>query len=287
MYHYNFRMVDLLIRVDSPFELHEFYEMTNYCVPETTDEPVAIYEIQFLPTDHTIQGELISNERKSAIYDCGDRYDRYYFWRIHTEDQFILLSHRKDDLRNYTIYVQQEHLADLLREFHLSPFLSMEQMLLEHDIFQLHSSVIDWKGGGILFTAPSGTGKSTQAELWRKHEDVRIINGDKAMICKKDGSYRAYGSPYAGTSGIYTDLSVPIRAIVVLSQAPENRIERLGGAAAFRKLYRESTIPSWNQTFVEKISGILLDLMAHVPVYHLACRPDQEAVEVLKAELLK
>ena len=50
MYHYYFRMVDLLIRVDSPFELHEFYEMTNYCVPEPTDEPVAIYEVQFLST---------------------------------------------------------------------------------------------------------------------------------------------------------------------------------------------------------------------------------------------
>lgn len=287
MYHYYFRMVDLLIRVDSPFELHEFYEMTNYRVSETSDEPAAIYEIQFLPTDHTIQGELISNERKSAIYDCGDRYDRYYYWRIHREDQFILLSYRKDDLRNYTIYVQQAYLADLLREFHLSPFLSMEQMLLEHDVFQLHASVIDWQGRGILFTAPSGTGKSTQAELWRKHEGVRVINGDKAMIRKEGDSYKVYGSPYAGTSGIYTDLSVPIHAIVVLSQAPENRVERLGGAAAFRKLYRETTIPSWNQAFVEKISGILLELMAHVPVYHLACRPDKEAVEVLKAELEK
>ena len=261
--------------------------MTNYRVSDTSDDPAAIYEIQFLPADHTIQGELIIDERKSAIYDCGDRYDRYYFWRIHTEDQFILLSHRKDDLRNYTIYVQQEYLADLLREFHLSPFLSMEQMLLEHDVFQLHASVIDWQGRGILFTAPSGTGKSTQAELWRKHEGVRVINGDKGMIRKEADSYRVYGSPYAGTSGIYTDLSVPIRAIVVLSQAPENRVERLGGAAAFRKLYRETTIPSWNQAFVEKISGILLDLMAHVPVYHLACRPDKEAVEKLKAELEK
>lgn len=287
MFHYYFRMVDLLIRVHSPFELPDLYELTNYQTADTTQEPDAVYEIKYLPKDFSEQGELIVNERKSEIYDCGDSYHRYYFWNFDTEEKFILLSYRKDDSKSSVIYVQQEYLGELLREFHLPPFMSMEQMLLEHGIFQLHSSVIDWQGSGILFTAPSGTGKSTQAELWRKHEDVRIINGDKAMICKKDGFYRAYGSPYAGTSGIYTDLSVPIRAIVVLSQAPENRVERLGGVAAFRKLYRETTIPSWNQAFVEKVSGILLDLMAHVPVYHLACRPDKEAVDVLKAELEK
>lgn len=287
MFHYYFRMVELQIRVDTPFALPELYELTNYQTTDANREPDAIYEIKYLPVDYVEQGELIINERKSAIYDCGDCYHRYYFWNFDTEEKYILLSYRKDDLQHYTIYVQKQYLDELLREFHLSPFMSMEQMLLEYDTFQLHASVIDWQGRGILFTAPSGTGKSTQAELWRKHEEVRIINGDKAMICKKDGSYRAYGSPYAGTSGIYTDLSVPIHAIVVLSQAPENRVERLGGAAAFRKLYRETTIPSWNDEFVEKVSGILLDLMAHVPVYHLACRPDKEAVEVLKAELEK
>lgn len=287
MFHYYFRMVELLIRVDSPFELPDLYELAIYRTAETVQEPDAVYEIKYLPADYVEQGELIINERKSAIYDCGDSYHRYYFWNFDTEDKYVLLSYRKDDSRCFEIYLQQEYLTELLREFHLTPFLSMENMLLEHDVFQLHASVIDWQGRGILFTAPSGTGKSTQAELWRKYEGVRVINGDKGMIRKEADFYRVYGSPYAGTSGIYTDLSVRIHAIVVLSQASENRVERLGGAAAFRKLYRETTIPSWNQAFVEKISGILLDLMAQVPVYHLACRPDKEAVEILKAELEK
>lgn len=287
MYQYYFHMVNLLLRVDAPFELHDLYELTDYRILETKDAPDAVYEIQYLPTDHTIQGDLISNEWRSALYDCGDCYHRYYFWNFHTEEKFILLSYRKDNPSRSTIYVQREHLAALLREFHLTPFLSLEQLLLEHDAFQLHASVIEWQGKGILFTAPSGTGKSTQAELWRQYEGARVINGDKAMIRKEGDSYTVYGSPYAGTSGIYTDLSVPVHAIVVLSQAPENRVERLNGAAAFRKLYRETTIPAWDGTFVEKISRILLNLMAHVSVYHLACRPDREAVEVLKNELEK
>lgn len=288
MFYYDFMITGLLLRVASPFPLANFFELDHYKLEYCPDdEPDALYSIKMLPEDWTTRGELVREERQTAVYEWQGEHHRYYFWSVRTKARYVLLTYRMDDLRNYTIYLQQDGLNELLQQFRLSAFFALEQLLLHHGAFQLHSSVIEWQGQGILFSAPSGTGKSTQAELWRTLEGAQIINGDRAMIRKVREKYVVYGSPYAGTSGIYTNLSVPVRAIVILSQAPENCLERLELTAAFGKLYRESTIPSWDVSFVEKISELIIDLISQVPVYHLACRPDAGAVEVLKQELTK
>lgn len=287
MFYYDFKITGLLLRVASPFPLANFFELDHYKLEYCPDDkPDALYSIKMLPRDWSVRGELIREERQTAVYEWQGEHHRYYFWSVHTKARYVLLTYRLDDLRRYTIYLQEDGLEDLLRQFRLSAFFALEQLLLHHSAFQLHSSVVEWRGMGILFSAPSGTGKSTQAELWRTLEGAQIINGDRAMIRKMREKYVVYGSPYAGTSGIYTNLSVPIRAIVILSQAAENRLERLELTAAFGKLYRESTIPSWDVSFVEKISELIIDLIGTVPVYHLACRPDAGAVEVLKQELI-
>ena len=67
----------------------------------------------------------------------------------------------------------------------------MELVFIINQGFQLHASVINWKDKGILFSAPSGTGKSTQADLWKKYEGAKVINGDRALIRKR--KRRVYG----------------------------------------------------------------------------------------------
>ena len=84
---------------------------------------------------------------------------------------------------------------------------NIEQVLNSYNTFLLHSSFIKWKDKAILFTAPSGTGKSTQADLWEKYENAEIINGDRSGIRKMDGKWTAYGLPIAGSSGIYKNIS--------------------------------------------------------------------------------
>lgn len=284
MYYYDFRIADLLIRVESPFKIVHLFELEHYVVdfcPET--EADAYYQIRLLPENWQVQGKLLFQQRRSALYRAGNEYHRYYYWNLLRPERYVLLV--RPEGKSSTLYLHPQELNELLPQLRLSAFFALEQLLLKHHAFQLHSSVIDWNGQGILFSAPSGTGKSTQAELWRKYESAQILNGDRGVIRRKDGQYRVYGSPYAGTSGIYTNMSAPVRAIVVLSQAAENRVERLTPIAAFQKLYRESTVPAWDPDFVERFSAELTELIGEVPVLHLACRPDQEAVAVLKAAL--
>ena len=162
--------------------------------------------------------------------------------------------------------------------------ICLPQLLLPFRTLIFHASYIEHEGSGILFTAPSGTGKSTQAELWRVHRGARVLNGDKAGVTLREMPM-AHGLPFAGTSKICENVSLPLRSIVVLSQAPVNSIRRLrpseAAAALCSNLFADQVIPEeWSLAL-----NLLLDLIAAVPVYALACTPDERAVRTLEQTL--
>lgn len=164
----------------------------------------------------------------------------------------------------------------------LCDIIALDTLLLHHSGLLLHASFIRYREQGILFSAPSGTGKSTQADLWVKYENAEIINGDRAGLRLIDGHWNAYGLPYAGSSGIYRNESAPVKAIIVLRQAKENRIRPLRPAEAMRYLYPELTIHHWDREFTERAMSLLTELVTLVPIYLLECLPDQGAVELVK-----
>ena len=140
-------------------------------------------------------------------------------------------------------------------------------------------------GDAILFTAPSGTGKSTQAGLWEQFAGAETLNGDRSMLRRVDGVWTAFGSPFAGTSGIYRNESAPVRALIVLRQAPENTIRRLSVAEAFRAIYSESVLPRWHTEAHQQVIRLVTEIVSEVPVYLLACTPDERPVTLLRNTL--
>ena len=161
----------------------------------------------------------------------------------------------------------------------------LESILLHFDAIILHSSFIKWKNMGILFSAPSGTGKSTQASLWGRYENAEIINGDRAAIRKYEDVWKAYGLPIAGSSGIYRNDSADLKCIVLLEQAEVNNIKKVSPAEAFRFIYPEAMIHRWDRLFEETASNLLLSIVTELPVYKLKCTPDRDAVNELKKHL--
>jgi hypothetical protein len=163
--------------------------------------------------------------------------------------------------------------------------IALSQLMLNQNVLFFHSSFIDYKGKGILFSAPCGTGKSTQAFLWEKHRNARIINGDKAGVSLKDGVVYANGVPFCGTSNICKNVTVPLNAIVLLEQAKENQIIRLKGAHALQMLMKNIYLDMIAPDEQRKCVDLLIDIMAEVPVYLLKCTPDEQAVESLEKVL--
>lgn len=284
---YYFRIADLLICIHTQLILDKFYELENYRILDINDQKVDIeYTIKIINGKWEKNGEKIQEVRKTCIYETNESYFKYFFWSVHTDEKFVILEQKKKDYQHFNIYIPQKAVDNLLKEFHVSAFLSIERPLLRYNAFQLHASVIDWYEKGILFSAPSGTGKSTQANMWEKYENAVIVNGDRAIIRKKNNRFRVYGSPYAGTSGVYTNISVPICAIVILAQGKENHIEKLKSLESFKKIYSESTICAWDRQFIEEFIDLLGGLIRNIPVYYLSCRPEKAAVELLKNVLL-
>lgn len=163
--------------------------------------------------------------------------------------------------------------------------LFINHLLLSFRVLTVHASYICYNGHGILFTAPSGTGKSTQAELWRQHRGAEVINGDKAGIRVEEGHAMVYGVPFSGTSGICKNRTLPLRAIVVLSQAPVNRAVRLPASQAVAALYPNVFADQHVVEEQQMALSCVLDLVESVPVFSLACTPDVRAVEELEQAL--
>ena len=173
---------------------------------------------------------------------------------------------------------------------HITAKLVLNAMEMEHHIVQnggflLHASYIGWQGRAILFTAPSGVGKSTQAALWQSLRDAQLFNGDRAGVMVKDGGVYACGIPFSGSSGIAENETLPLSAIVYLSQAPQTRITRLTGINAFRSIWEGCSINLWNKEDVIACTETVLQTAAQIPIFHLACTPDASAVEALEQAL--
>lgn len=165
--------------------------------------------------------------------------------------------------------------------------LQLEVFLLFCKGILLHSSFICYNGSGVLFSAPSGTGKSTQAALWQQFCSADVINGDRAGLRRIDGRWTAFGLPYAGSSGIYRNESAPLAAIVVLRQAKENRIRRLSPLEAVKQLLPEISSHGWDRDYMAELLPLVSSLVDEVPVFMLECLPDEGAVNLTKSTIFK
>ena len=165
--------------------------------------------------------------------------------------------------------------------------LALERLLLERDRLILHASYIAAPQGAVLFSGPSGIGKSTQAALWERFRNARLINGDRVILSRETAGWMAHGSPYAGSSRCFRNESHPIRAVVMLRQGPVCTVRRLRGGTAFQRLYAGITVNAWNPACVERVCGLLAAMAVEVPVLELTCTPDETAVRVLEAQLQK
>lgn len=165
--------------------------------------------------------------------------------------------------------------------------LGFEAMLIHKNRLCLHAACVRTHLGGILFSGPSGIGKSTQAQLWCDNRGARQINGDRPILSRDGEGWLAWGSPYAGSSRCHINESCPVTAIVMLRQAAECSLRRLRLPEAFRAVWSGLTVYDWDRTFVETASNLTMELIASVPVLEFACTPDQQAVDYLEQGLRK
>lgn len=146
----------------------------------------------------------------------------------------------------------------------------------------IHSSVVVKDGGALLCLGESGTGKSTHTRLWRENiEGAKLLNDDSPIIRVIDGKCIVYGSPWSGKTHCYINRSVPVKALMRLSQAPHNKIHRLPALLAIGAIL-PSCPPAfaYDTTLQDAICNTVSDIISTTPTYHLECLPDAAAAEL-------
>ena len=163
----------------------------------------------------------------------------------------------------------------------LAVYRKIAEKMPDYDTVLFHGSVIAVNGEGFLFTAKSGTGKSTHTRLWREYlgEKAVMVNDDKPLLKITDSGVIAYGTPYNGKHRLGCNMSVPLKAICILTRGVQNSIKPISKTEAYtmllQQVYRPQDILQMTKTLE------LVDIMAeNVGLYKLACNMDIEAAEV-------
>ena len=165
----------------------------------------------------------------------------------------------------------------------------LAEKLAEHYILLMHGSAMCMDGQAVIFTAPSGTGNSTHAHLWRDLFDdgsgrIWMINDDKPLLRVRDEEVRVFGTPWDGKHHLSRNASAPLKAIVRLERGEENRLMTMGAAAAFQLLFRQ-VFASPNRETMRKIADLEKKLLInadHIGIgfYRLVCNMEPEAALV-------
>ena len=151
----------------------------------------------------------------------------------------------------------------------------------ERNILVFHGSAVAVDGEVYLFTAKSGTGKSTHTRLWREvlGDKAIMLNDDKPFLEMKENAVIAHGSPWMGKHRLGCNMSLPLKAICILERGERNSIEPISAKEALSMLFQQSQSPA-NPAHLPKYLE-LLDLLArNTAFYRLRCNMDPEAAEI-------
>ncbi len=160
------------------------------------------------------------------------------------------------------------------------------EQLVEKDVLLIHGAAIAVDGKVYLFTAPSGTGKTTHIKLWKKKfgDQAIIVNGDKPLLTITPEEIRVWGTPWDGKEHWSTNMNVPIGGICQIGRAKENTITRIDPGEALQRLFTQTYRPTTPEK-MQKTVQLLTQIVARVPFWELNCNMTDEAAEVSYAAM--
>ena len=245
--------------------------------------------------------ELV-NEAKEFLDECWNKFSvessddqcaNIIITILYNDEKFYGIE-KKDMKEIYTIYRLNSDILLVNKEWNravILPVIELNSCYTFFDLMflsnvskvkmlQMHASLVRYCSRGIMFLGPSGIGKTTQAELWNKYRDALIINGDIVFVQETPEGFLGWGTPWHGSSPYCENTSVPLKAMVVLKQAPENSIRELTGFEKVSEVSNSVFYPQWLENGMELCLETLDHLLTDIPVYLLSCRPDEDAVRL-------
>lgn len=256
------------IKIDFIFE-NEFHnissfqvnELEEYCIQSHTE---GFYQPLGMPETITEFFDLYKDSNKTI--------------QVQKNNGRIVGSIVYDD-KHVDLYLLEKN---FVTEYLLSQYALLYILRQKKDALFIHGSSIVYHSKGILFSAKSGTGKSTHARLWRTYTDAEPLNDDKNIIVNENNQLWLYSNPWSGKHQIHQNLVAPMSCIVFLYQSKVNEVRQLKPHEAMRLLLgqieapRKEGIENWNQ---------MVDKVLELPIYYYGCNMEKDAVDTLKKRL--
>ena len=169
-----------------------------------------------------------------------------YLYDLRDQMPDIRISITMDDIE----YERKEAMSANLRRDDgyletLAVYRQISEAMLDYDTFLMHGAVIAVENRGFMFTAESGTGKTTHIRKWLQNlEKSYVVNGDKPLIKITEDQILACGTPWCGKERMGTNTMVDLKAIVLMERAIDNSINEISYNEAFTLLLQQTYRPN-------------------------------------------
>ena len=211
----------------------------------------------------------------NSVYDELKNFFKDYLVNDVTPDFSVSLS--KEDILAEQEATSENQFSPAYLET-LALLRKLAEILPSHNRILMHGASISYNEHAYLFTAPSGTGKSTHIRLWKKYlgDDVKIVNGDKPFI-SLENEPMIYGSPWAGKENWHRNCRMPLKGICFVQRGTTNSIRRIEASDCLSLLFKQVYLPA--DTLAAGLTLELVDmLIKKVPLYVLTCDMSEDAV---------
>ena len=263
----------------------------NYQFPDYLDDNIEEYETDECEVNHYIETKIVDsisipsdlpkikfNNRE--VYVDDDK-ERVY---IYDKGFPILMIETDVEFKRSVLSLVKDTKGSSEMEYIYTGIMFME-LCLYHSIQSLHGSAISYNNQAIIFSGPSGTGKSTHVEYWKELEPlIEIINDDKPLLNLKGDQIMVSGSPWSGKTKVNMNTSLPLHSIVFLEQGTANKIEVLSEDEKAIQIMRNINRPRQDELW-DKVSDIIEYMIQEIPMYKASVKNDIEAAVAVRNKL--
>ena len=231
--------------------------------------------------------ELLIHHRELDVLEYENKYVFFVpeatgIYEIHLKKDGSLARFYCEDLENKSLEPKESIKESIFYGIRMVFLLKA----LYSGLVMLHSASILFNNKAWLFSASSGTGKSTHCGIWKKVYDTPCINGDLNLLGIKDGSPVVYGTPWCGTSGIYDTATYPLGGIILLKRGG-NVVEELKEDKKLLLVQQRLTSPLWKEEMLDKELEILKKIVPMTCVKRYYCNMEDDAAVILHENITK